>query len=148
MKTLINKSNPQIRITAPEIEEYEHFYSIPNWYGYNKSDWTLVEEEHPEEICPKCVYCGKDDGYCYNPHGGMRRRINENGVYECTGFCEKEQKQPDVDLENEIKKHTDLFVEELEYPLSLTARKFYNLGRKGGLYKWKEKNALNLSKKG
>lgn len=45
MKTLVNKHNPAIRITAPEIEEYEHFYSIPNWYGYNKSDWTLVEEE-------------------------------------------------------------------------------------------------------
>ena len=29
----------------------------------------------------------------------MQSLINENGVYECTGFCEKEQEQPEMDLE-------------------------------------------------
>lgn len=37
-----------------------------------------------------------------------------------------------VDLEKEIKKHTDLFHADIEYPLRLTAIKFYELGRKGG----------------
>ena len=60
------------------------------------------QQEHPEEICSKCIHHGKDDDYCYNPHGGMRSLTNENGVYECTGFCEKEQEQPDIDLEKEI----------------------------------------------
>lgn len=100
MKTLINKTNPQIRITAPEeaVKERPSCWAIwPEGYkGYrslllDKDNWTLVEEEQPEEICSKCIYHKKDDGYCYYPHGGMKRRINENGVYECTEFWEKEQ---------------------------------------------------------
>lgn len=43
-----------------------------------------------------------------------------------------QQEQPDVDLEEEIRKHTDLFQADIEYPLRLTAIKFYELGRKGG----------------
>lgn len=35
-----------------------------------------------------------------------------------------------VDLEKEIKKHTDLFQADIEYPLRLTAIKFYELGIK------------------
>lgn len=58
-----------------------------------------LQQEHPEEICSKCIHHGKDD-CCYNPHGGMRSLINENGVYECTGFYEQEQ--PEVDLEKVI----------------------------------------------
>lgn len=50
MKTLVNKDNPQIRITAPEIEvhEEEDMYFIPvSDYCIPMciSDWTLVEEE-------------------------------------------------------------------------------------------------------
>lgn len=52
-----------------------------------------LQQEQPEEICSKCIHHGKDDGYCYNPHGGMQSSINENGIYECIGFCEKEQEQ-------------------------------------------------------
>lgn len=55
-----------------------------------------LQQEQPSEICSKCIHHGKDDGYCYNPYGGMRSLINENGVYECTGFCEQEQ--PDADF--------------------------------------------------
>lgn len=106
MKTLINKKNPQIRITAPDITLENHCYYIWTDDGdciieFWEKDWTLVEEEQQEEICSKCVYHKKDDGYCYNPYGGMKRRINENGVYECTAFWEREQKEqkPEVDLD-------------------------------------------------
>lgn len=61
-----------------------------------------LQQKPQEEICSKCVHHHKDDD-CYYPYGGMQYRINENGIYECTGFCEKEQKQPKVDLEKEIK---------------------------------------------
>jgi hypothetical protein len=57
-----------------------------------------LQQEQPKEICHKCIHHGKDDDYCYNPHGGIQRLINENGVYECTGFYEKEE-QPEMDLE-------------------------------------------------
>lgn len=62
-----------------------------------------LQQEQPEEICSKCIHHGKDDGYCYNPHGGMQSLINENGVYECTGFCEQEQTE--VDLGNKFGWH-------------------------------------------
>ena len=105
MKTLINKSNPALRITAEVEILYDKYRCVKYYYvkdlrlGLLQENWTLVEEEPvKEEICSKCVYYGKDDGYCNTPHGGMKRRINENGVYECTEFCEKEQKQPEVDF--------------------------------------------------
>lgn len=41
-----------------------------------------------------------------------------------------------VDLMKEIKKHTDLFLADIEYPLRLTAIKFYELGKQGG-DKWR-----------
>ena len=99
MKTLVNKNNPQIRVIAPEIttahppvsnEGYVYWIPAINEM-YNPIDWTLVEEDPvKEEICSKCVHHHKDDDCCYYPYGGMQRRINENGVYECTGFCEEE----------------------------------------------------------
>lgn len=55
-----------------------------------------LQQEPLKEICPKCIYHGRDDDYCYNPHGGMRSLINENGVYECTGFYEREQEHPPI----------------------------------------------------
>ena len=58
-----------------------------------------LQQEQPKEICHKCIHHGKDDDYCYNPHGGIKSRVDENGVYECTGFCETKQEQPEVDLD-------------------------------------------------
>lgn len=55
MKTLVNKNNQAIRITAPEIEEYlnNYFISCNDTAGRSlilqKSDWTLVEEEQPDK---------------------------------------------------------------------------------------------------
>lgn len=66
MKTLINKTNPAIRITAPEIEvhEEEDMYFIPvSDYCIPMciEDWTLVEEEPEKVNCPfdkgDCRYC-------------------------------------------------------------------------------------------
>ena len=46
MKTLINKTNPAIRITAPEVEVYDKYYYITNArLGILQEYWTLVEEE-------------------------------------------------------------------------------------------------------
>lgn len=56
---------------------------------------TSLQQEQQKEICPRCIHYGKDDGYCHNPYDGMLSVVNENGVYECTGFCEKEQEQPE-----------------------------------------------------
>ena len=50
MKTLINKANPQIRITAPEIEENEYQYTVNvgklQPLIFLLPEWTLVEEEN------------------------------------------------------------------------------------------------------
>lgn len=79
-------------ITTSKGDEY--------YIGQAKALDSLVEfidflqQEPQEEICSKCIHHGKDDD-CYYPYGGMRRRINEDGVCECTGFYEKEQEQPD-----------------------------------------------------
>lgn len=45
MKTLINKTNPQLRITAPEIIEEDLYYTLDGEVCYLKNNWTLVEEE-------------------------------------------------------------------------------------------------------
>lgn len=64
----------------------------------NHDEVTLQEPEVPKEICPRCIHYGE---YCYQPGGGMQYKINENGVYDCTHFNEKEQ-SASVDLEEEI----------------------------------------------
>lgn len=121
MKTLINRANPAIRISAPEIttahppvsnEGYVYWIPAINQI-YDPIDWTLVEEEPvKKEICSKCVYHKKDDGYCYNPNGGMKRRINENGVYECTAFWEREQEESKRKQSPALKKIIDNLTEE------------------------------------
>ena len=65
MKTLINKTNPAIRITAPKIIETSLYYVLDFANDDNacetdlfKDDWTLVEEEP----C-KCVESDYDKGY-------------------------------------------------------------------------------------
>lgn len=50
MKTLVNKNNPAIRITAPEITLENHCYYIWTDDGdciieFWEKDWTLIEEE-------------------------------------------------------------------------------------------------------
>lgn len=109
-----------------------------------------LQQKPQEEICPKCIHHRKDDD-CYYPYGGMHRRINENGVYECTGFCEKEQEYPNVDLEKELDKFYGMYRKggqtydikdgekcadwkemcNPDFEIALV-RHFYELGRKGG----------------
>lgn len=56
MKVLVSKYNPEIRITAPEIEEYinNYFISCNDTAGRNfilqKSDWTLVTENDLRKV--------------------------------------------------------------------------------------------------
>ena len=54
MKTLVNKNNPAIRITAPEIESsYGKFYTLPDkdfHHLFKMETWTLVEEEPEVEL--------------------------------------------------------------------------------------------------
>jgi len=108
------------------------------WSDLNGEDMSILQiinslqQEQPEEICSKCIHHGKDDDYCYNPHGGMRSLINENGVYECTGFCEKEQEQPEVDLEKFTQNMNDWKARynhpdniPIKATMAFTARMFY-----------------------
>ena len=50
MKTLVNKNNPGLRITAPEIIEEEEYYTLDGENVFLKENWTLVEEEQTEGI--------------------------------------------------------------------------------------------------
>lgn len=54
MKVLVNKNNPAIRITAPEVEVYDKYYYITNArLGILQEYWTLVEEESKmEDVLP------------------------------------------------------------------------------------------------
>jgi len=86
MKTLINKANPQIRITAPEITLENHCYYIWTDDGdciieFWEKDWTLVEEE-PEKIYYKMLdnndNCPFDKGncnYCTVQFCGARKNV-------------------------------------------------------------------------
>ena len=76
MKTLVNKANPQIRITAPEIKEIGPLYTLevaPELVLY-VDDWTFVEgikgnlEEMPSNVDLEkeiqrylCEECSSDD---------------------------------------------------------------------------------------
>ena len=90
------------------------------------------QNESPKEICSKCIYHEKGDDYCNNPQGGMQYWINENGVYKCTGFDEKEQELNEVDLEKFTEK-MDAWKARYNYPdnipikaaMAFTARMFY-----------------------
>ena len=60
MKTLINKHNPAIRITAPEIGIVPTGFYYVGSVGYcSKYHWTLVEEEETtkiaDSILPNCT---------------------------------------------------------------------------------------------
>lgn len=66
--------------------------------------------------------------------GGFRN-CAENILREVEESAEEikgnlEEIPSNVNLEKEIKKHTDLFQADIEYPLRLTAIKFYELGLK------------------
>ena len=101
--------------------------------GYEAELFKIIDslqQEPQEEICSKCIHHGKNDD-CYYPYGGMQWRVNENGVCECTGFCEKEHKQTEIDLEGEVKRIM------LKLPFFLRgkdqiafARHFYELGQR------------------
>ena len=112
MKTLVNKHNPQIRITAPEIvlsvdKEQYWIAGIPQIpRTYLAKEWTLVMEEPTEDWREKrkkeCPFRKAD---------GCERYADT--ISECTGACswvvdypklkelqdKKEQKQPEVGLE-------------------------------------------------
>ena len=96
--------------------------------GYHTQMEKFEEEPVKEEICSKCIHHKKNDD-CYYPYGGMQRRINENGVYECKGFCEKEQAQTEVDLENEAVAFCfDNGINVTPRQATRFARHFYKLG--------------------
>ena len=59
-----------------------------------------IEKQPEAEICPRCKYYNKKDGYCYEPHGGLQSMINENGVYDCTGFIDSLPEETDNEKPN------------------------------------------------
>ena len=79
--------------------------NLPCEVKYIRADLAalLPDAEPKEEICSKCKYHNKTDGYCYEPHGGISSWINENGVYKCTGFIEKDSSQIKMKYKSEPK---------------------------------------------
>lgn len=106
MKTLINKHNPEIRITAPEIEEHEEeqMYLIPvSDYCIPMciDDWALVEEE------PTCRSCGFYENNCPFIRGKFvpyPSRVCKDYIHSAM----KEQEQPEVDLEKAAKEYAKI----------------------------------------
>lgn len=135
LKAEINKRYREYRTKSKGDKYYE---GMADSLDYFEQFIDSLQHEQPEEICSKCIHHRKNDD-CYYPYGGMQWRINENGVYECTGFCEKEQKRPEVDLEKEIKNKKTILLDlfgpmngEQSLAIRNFARYFYELGRKGG----------------
>ena len=128
----------KLKAEIEKLGEIDYPYSYEQCVGFYdaldriESFIDSLQKEQPEEICSKCIHHGKDDDYCYNPHGGMQYWINENGVYKCTGFYEKEQEQNEVDLEKFTEK-MDAWKARYNYPdnilvkgaMAFTARMFY-----------------------
>lgn len=141
MATLINKTNPAIRITAPEIttedapyNNHPYVYWIPAINEmYNPIDWTLVEEEPENSEKQKkpnsellkefnkgfwqALMWGKE-GYEISPNGKVRA-LNQNEIDE------------PVDLEKELQAFLCNYDYEFDddaiaYDI---ARHFYELGR-------------------
>ncbi len=135
MKTLVNKANPDFRITAQEIIEEEEYYTLDGEIVYLKEYWTLVEEEPEFEHRRKdTIYFLETAKTHYADTSELEKCIEWlKGLQPTEGIKGNLEEIPsNVDLEKEIRKHTDLFQADIEYPLRLTAIKFYELGRKGG----------------
>ena len=156
MKTLVNKNNPQIRITAPEIKvniDTQTFYIGDEMF--DMEDWTLVEEEPSivktiKEFVEKGKRCEQqavedNDQENYVFWGGFRN-CAENILREVEEPTEgikgnSEEIPSNVDLEKEmiayIERHFHIrYDETLEVgndPLTThdfeeIARHFYELG--------------------
>jgi len=131
MKILINKRNPQIRITAPEIKfeeieelPIEEIEELPHDYCafFSKKDWTLVEEE-PEKHTSK-----------YLPDYDIEKMSKELAKLITDQFIEKgkrceQQAVEDNDQENHI--FWDGFRNCAENILR-SVKELAELGRKGG----------------
>lgn len=91
MKTLINKANPAIRITAPDIEikstaQYGRYFRVPRLLDYFwETCWTLVDEEPTEDWKEKrkeeCPFRQIFDNNLY----GCKRYADV--VFACDGNC-------------------------------------------------------------
>lgn len=146
MKTLINRTNPAIRITAPKIIETSLYYVLDFANDDNacetdlfKDDWTLVEEE------PKHT---------------------EVWVEGRTIF-EQDAKKPEIDLEKEVERFCLEYDSRKEVWFDMTPRDkkmlsiptwsnfaadiahhFYELGRKGNKELNNKSNSSNDSDMG
>ena len=114
MKTLINKQNPAIRITAPEIGKVQDSPLFESYYTIKEGDGV--------EVCLSEPYW----------------TLVENGELSIEGLPWPEEEP--VDLEKETKKwwkkHLALSPEKQlwmdAHQSVVFARHFYELGRKGG----------------
>lgn len=141
MKTLINKANPAIRITAPEIvfNAYGDYHIKGFRCTLYIDDWTLVEEE-PESNAQTAIeridkyinehtanaHDMKDSDPNKNYYSGVDKTLSDiAGILQ--GI--KSEKQTElVDFEKEIGYAMRIHCRS-EYERSL-AKYFYKLGRK------------------
>lgn len=146
MKTLVNKNNPAIRITAPEIEvhEEERIFLISGGNYCNMDDWILVEEEPTEGIkgnleeIPSNVSIDEEpekQTSVYFKKPDYDKQVVKKMSEELAKIITDQIAEP-VDLEKEI----DSFLSEVGAPFywcdeseqrdwcSVIARHFYELG--------------------
>ena len=77
MKTLVNKNNPQIRITAEVETLYDKDRCVKYYYikdlrlGLLQENWTLVEEE-PVDLEKEAVAFCFDNGINITPYQATR----------------------------------------------------------------------------
>jgi hypothetical protein len=155
MKTLVNKHNPRIRITAPEIEEItslgytnyeiEQEGTLPLFF--NPKEWTLVEEEFPkiisdekmkqmgEEISKAAVANIKEQfskvikEYIENRNDGTYTFVNtEEEPVDLEKEIEKKWNECDSIDEGMGAEYANIVIEQFDE----ICKYFYELGRKGG----------------
>lgn len=130
MKTLVNKANPAIRITAPDITLENHCYYIWTDDGdciieFWERDWTLVEEE------PEFEHRRKDTIYFLET--AKTHYVDISELEKCIewlkGLNSPVEADP-VDLKNEAVAFCfDNGINTTPYQATRIAHHFYELGR-------------------
>lgn len=151
MKTLVNKANPAIRITAPEIEthEEERIFLISGGNYCNIDDWTLVEGKPTiVETIKEFVEKGKRCEQQAVEDNDQENYIFWQGFQNCAENILREVEEPtegikgnleeipsNVDLEEELKNKKTILLDlfgpmngEQSLAIRNFARHFYELG--------------------
>ena len=144
MKTLVNKHNPKIRITAPKIIETSLYYVLDFANDDNacetdlfKDDWTLVEEEEniswADRLKERLSKMSQEEiDKAFEEMGGDNDESPTLEEYLIAAYHSPIETEP-VNLENEAVAFCfDNGINVTPYQATRIAHYFYELGRKGG----------------